>query len=98
MDAHSIGEQAVTGDPPARNIPAIRHEIICWNLKATMIKLRPKRHIVKKSKAMQYNCFPNERHITLAWGRDYGDVSPVRGVVLGGAGHHIVVSVDMAAV
>ncbi len=44
------------------------------------------------------NCCPNERHITLAWGRDYGDVSPVRGVVLGGAGHHIVVSVDMAAV
>src|ERR1700677_2098401 len=44
------------------------------------------------------NCCPNERHITLAWGRDYADVSPVRGVVLGGAGHHIVVSVDMAAV
>lgn len=27
---------------------------------------------------------PDERHITLAWGRDYGDVSPLRGVVLGG--------------
>ena len=30
---------------------------------------------------------PDTRHITLAWGRDYGDVSPLRGVVLGG-GHH----------
>ncbi len=27
---------------------------------------------------------PDVRHITLAWGRDYGDVSPLRGVVLGG--------------
>jgi transglutaminase-like putative cysteine protease len=27
---------------------------------------------------------PSVRHITLAWGRDYGDVSPLRGVVLGG--------------
>jgi transglutaminase-like putative cysteine protease len=27
---------------------------------------------------------PDARHITLAWGRDYGDVSPLRGVVLGG--------------
>ena len=27
----------------------------------------------------------NERYITVAWGRDYGDVSPVRGVVIGPA-------------
>lgn len=27
---------------------------------------------------------PAERHVTLAWGRDYGDVSPLRGVILGG--------------
>ena len=31
---------------------------------------------------------PSERHVTLAWGRDYGDVSPVRGVVLGGGRDH----------
>lgn len=30
------------------------------------------------------NLVPDVRHITLAWGRDYGDVSPLRGVVLGG--------------
>jgi transglutaminase-like putative cysteine protease len=23
----------------------------------------------------------NERYITVAWGRDYGDVSPVRGII-----------------
>jgi transglutaminase-like putative cysteine protease len=27
---------------------------------------------------------PEETHVVLAWGRDYGDVSPVKGVVMGG--------------
>ena len=27
---------------------------------------------------------PGTQHITLAWGRDFGDVSPLRGVILGG--------------
>jgi transglutaminase-like putative cysteine protease len=27
---------------------------------------------------------PDTQHITLAWGRDFGDVSPLRGVILGG--------------
>ena len=27
--------------------------------------------------------FPPTRHVTVAWGRDYGDVAPVRGVVIG---------------
>ena len=34
-------------------------------------------------------------HIPLAWGRDYGDVVPVRGVFLGGGEHEINVSVDV---
>ncbi len=38
---------------------------------------------------------PCDKHITLAWGRDFGDVSPVRGVVLGGGGHKVVVAVDV---
>lgn len=29
---------------------------------------------------------PAHRHVTVAWGRDYGDVAPVRGVVIGPAG------------
>jgi transglutaminase-like putative cysteine protease len=42
---------------------------------------------------------PSHRHITLAWGRDYGDVSPLHGVVLGGRSHtlHVGVSVIPAA-
>lgn len=33
--------------------------------------------------------------ITVAWGRDYDDVSPVRGVIHGGAGHGLLVEVDV---
>jgi transglutaminase-like putative cysteine protease len=41
------------------------------------------------------NLIPFEGHVTLAWGRDYGDVSPVRGVILGGRDHKLEVGVDM---
>jgi transglutaminase-like putative cysteine protease len=34
-------------------------------------------------------------HIVVAWGRDYDDVSPLRGVVLGGGDHHVDVAVDV---
>lgn len=33
------------------------------------------------------NLMPDTLHITLAWGRDFGDVSPLRGVILGGDTH-----------
>ncbi len=34
-------------------------------------------------------------HVLLGWGRDYSDVSPVRGVILGGGDHTLSVSVDL---
>jgi transglutaminase-like putative cysteine protease len=34
-------------------------------------------------------------HVVLGWGRDYGDVSPVRGVILGGGAHSVEVGVDL---
>lgn len=34
-------------------------------------------------------------HVWLGWGRDYADVSPVHGVLLGGGRHTVAVSVDM---
>lgn len=37
-------------------------------------------------------------HIPLAWGRDFNDVVPVRGVFLGGGHHQITVSVDVALI
>lgn len=42
------------------------------------------------------SCVPTDGHITVAWGRDYSDVSPVHGVLLGGAKHTLDVSVDVA--
>ena len=41
------------------------------------------------------NVFPSGTHITLAWGRDYTDISPTRGVILGGGTHTLKVSVDV---
>jgi transglutaminase-like putative cysteine protease len=41
------------------------------------------------------NLVPSRGHVTLAWGRDYGDVSPMRGVILGGKDHTMEVRVDM---
>jgi transglutaminase-like putative cysteine protease len=36
-----------------------------------------------------------EGHVTLAYGRDYGDVSPLNGIILGGHDHVIEVGVDV---
>jgi len=42
------------------------------------------------------NQLPQEKHITLAWGRDYDDVSPIKGIILGGGRHSVRVAVDVA--
>jgi transglutaminase-like putative cysteine protease len=41
---------------------------------------------------------PGEGHVTLAWGRDYGDVTPVKGVSLGGGGQTVDVDVRVTPV
>ena len=42
------------------------------------------------------NLQPAEEHITVALGRDFGDVSPVAGILTGGGRHAVRVSVDVA--
>ncbi len=44
------------------------------------------------------NVIPQMRHVTVAWGRDYGDVCPIKGVFLGGGSHWMSVSVNVAPV
>jgi transglutaminase-like putative cysteine protease len=40
---------------------------------------------------------PDQRYITTAWGRDYADVTPLKGIVFSGAAEHeLTVSVDVA--
>jgi transglutaminase-like putative cysteine protease len=36
-----------------------------------------------------------DEHVIVAWGRDFSDVSPVRGMILGGGTHHYGVSVEL---
>lgn len=40
----------------------------------------------------------HDEHVVLAWGRDYSDISPVIGVILGGGRHSVSVGVDLEAV
>ncbi|QVL31948.1 transglutaminase family protein [Telmatocola sphagniphila] len=41
---------------------------------------------------------PADQHILVAWGRDYDDVSPIKGVIMGGGQHTVTVSVDVLPV
>ncbi len=41
------------------------------------------------------NQIPNVEHITVGWGRDYGDVSPINGFIVGGGAHQVAVAVDV---
>jgi len=44
------------------------------------------------------NCVVDDEHVTLAWGRDFSDVTPMRGVILGGGEQELKVHVTVAPV
>ncbi len=44
------------------------------------------------------NVLVGDRHITVAWGRDFSDVSPIQGVAVGGGHHGLRVGVDVAPI
>lgn len=44
------------------------------------------------------NCLVQTDHITIAWGRDFSDISPMRGVVLGGGAQQLDVSVTVTPI
>ena len=41
---------------------------------------------------------PTDGHVTVGWGRDYGDVTPLKGVALGGGGQTVEVEVHVARI
>jgi len=41
------------------------------------------------------NLLPSLQHVTVAWGRDFSDVSPLRGVIMGSGEHAMRVAVDV---
>lgn len=44
------------------------------------------------------NVEPRDGHLTVAWGRDYGDVAPVKGLTVGGGEHKLDVEVHVKAI
>lgn len=44
------------------------------------------------------NMIPSTSHVTLAWGRDFGDVTPVKGITVGGGKHTLAVDVRVLGV
>ncbi len=42
------------------------------------------------------NCIAGHSHVRLAYGRDYSDVAPLRGVIRGGGGHELKVAVTIS--
>ncbi len=42
------------------------------------------------------NTLVGQDHVVVAWGRDYSDVCPVQGVIVGGGEHRMNVSIDVA--
>jgi transglutaminase-like putative cysteine protease len=44
------------------------------------------------------NMIPAAEHITIAWGRDYDDISPVKGIIMGGGNHSMSIAVDVVPI
>jgi transglutaminase-like putative cysteine protease len=44
------------------------------------------------------DCVCSTDHVPVAWGRDYNDVTPLKGVFLGGGEHQLTVNVDVAPI
>ncbi|MBM4254589.1 MAG: transglutaminase family protein [Deltaproteobacteria bacterium] len=44
------------------------------------------------------NLIPADQHIVVAWGRDYSDVTPLKGTILGGVQHELQVNVAVTRV
>ena len=42
--------------------------------------------------------WPDTDHVTVAWGRDYGDVTPMKGIALGGGNQKVDVEVRVQAI
>ena len=44
------------------------------------------------------NLLPADQHITIGWGRDYADITPLKGVIMSSGRHKLKVSVDVRRV
>jgi transglutaminase-like putative cysteine protease len=88
LPARYVSGYLVTRPPPGKprlvGADASHAWLAVWTGQHGWIPLDPTNDLV-----------PGEQHITVAWGRDYSDVTPVRGVIMGGGRHDLWVSVDV---
>jgi transglutaminase-like putative cysteine protease len=72
------------GQPRLQGADASHAWLSVWSPRFGFVDLDPTNAVV-----------PSDAHITLAIGRDFGDVTPLRGVILGGGRHELGVGVDV---
>lgn len=75
------------GQPRLQGADASHAWMSVWTPEAGWVDLDPTNGIVV-----------SDEHITIAYGRDYDDVSPISGVLLGGGDHDVSVGVDVVPV
>jgi transglutaminase-like putative cysteine protease len=91
LPARYVSGYLLTRAPPGRDkligSDASHAWISVWCADAGWVDLDPTNDAVVR-----------DEHVTLAWGRDYGDISPINGVTFGGGEHVIEVAVDVVPV
>ena len=60
---------------------------------ATSLKSRPQASVM--CSLSTNDCVVDNEHVTLGWGRDFSDVAPMHGVILGGGEHELEVHVTV---
>jgi transglutaminase-like putative cysteine protease len=90
LSARYVSGYLATIPPPGRSrllgADATHAWLSVWSPKLGFVDLDPTN-----------NRIVGDTHITLATGRDFGDVTPMRGVILGGGQHSLQVAVDVVA-
>lgn len=88
LAAHYVSGYLATTPPPGQprlqGADASHAWLAVWSPRFGFVDLDPTN-----------DCVPGDAHVTLAIGRDFGDVTPLRGVILGGGHHALSVSVDV---
>lgn len=72
------------GQPKLRGADASHAWIAVWSPETSWVDLDPTNGVI-----------PATEHITVAWGRDYEDICPIGGVLLGGGDQSMSVGVDV---
>lgn len=76
--------QPPPGHPKLRGADASHAWISVWAPETGWVDFDPTNGII-----------PNDEHIAISYGRDYDDINPISGVILGGADHTVSVAVDV---